>query len=78
MFRELVDRVRHQEACELLVDADTPIVDIAHRLGYSEAANFNHAFRRWTGSSPSRYRATMGARGERLIRLASKQWSADS
>lgn len=30
--------------------------DIASRLGYSDAANFRHAFARWTGKSPSEYR----------------------
>lgn len=30
--------------------------DIASRLGYSDAANFRHAFVRWTGSSPTSFR----------------------
>ena len=30
--------------------------DIASRLGYSDAANFRHAFARWTGKSPSEFR----------------------
>ncbi|MGN5643411.1 helix-turn-helix domain-containing protein, partial [Burkholderia multivorans] len=31
---------------------------IAERLGYSDAANFSHAFKRWTGKAPRQYRAT--------------------
>jgi AraC-like DNA-binding protein len=30
--------------------------EIASRLGYSEAANFRHAFARWIGRSPSDFR----------------------
>jgi AraC-like DNA-binding protein len=30
--------------------------EIAIRLGYSDAANFRHAFLRWTGRSPSEFR----------------------
>ena len=30
--------------------------EIASRLGYSDAANFRHAFRRWTFRQPSDFR----------------------
>jgi AraC-like DNA-binding protein len=30
--------------------------DIASRLGYRDAANFRHAFVRWTGKTPHEYR----------------------
>jgi AraC-like DNA-binding protein len=30
--------------------------EIGSRLGYSDAANFRHAFVRWTGKSPQEYR----------------------
>jgi AraC-like DNA-binding protein len=30
--------------------------DIAVSLGFSDAANFRHAFRRWTGKTPSEFR----------------------
>lgn len=53
---ELVDQVRRATALRLLGDADVQIHDIARAVGYSNQANFSHAFRRWTGSSPSRYR----------------------
>ena len=32
------------------------LTEISERLGFSEIANFNHAFRRWTGQSPGRFR----------------------
>jgi AraC-like DNA-binding protein len=37
-------------------DSGIPFVEIAHNLGYSDQAHFNHAFRRWAGVSPSVYR----------------------
>ncbi|MDN4601446.1 AraC family transcriptional regulator [Paenibacillus sp. F6_3S_P_1C] len=30
-------------------------------LGYSSLAHFSRQFRRWTGTSPSEYRQTMGS-----------------
>jgi transcriptional regulator GlxA family with amidase domain len=30
--------------------------DIAFALGFSDSANFRHAFRRWTGKAPQEFR----------------------
>ena len=30
--------------------------EVAERVGYSEAANFTRAFRRWTGMTPAAFR----------------------
>ncbi len=51
-YRRLVDETRLHIAQELLNHSQLPIADIAHRLGYSDPANFNRAYRRWTGRSP--------------------------
>ncbi|MCB1130901.1 MAG: AraC family transcriptional regulator ligand-binding domain-containing protein [Verrucomicrobiae bacterium] len=60
-FRELVDRIRHQEARRLLADPSVPIAGIGRHLGYPDAANFTHAFLRWTGETPSACRARLPA-----------------
>jgi len=35
---------------------DLPVTVIAARLGFATPSAFTRAFRRWTGTSPSRYR----------------------
>ena len=56
-FRELVDDVRRQRALLLIADRGLSIDDIASKLGYTETPNFTRAFRRWTGATPTAYRA---------------------
>ncbi len=56
-FRSVLDQVRETLARAYLRDTRLQIEEIAERLGYSDAANFTHAFRRWTGSAPGRFRA---------------------
>lgn len=60
-YSELLDRRRHVRALELL-RTSASIEEVAERLGYSDAANFTRAFRRWTGKSPRA--ARKAARGE--------------
>lgn len=58
-LRALGRRVRHERACAMLAGGRMPVTQVAHRLGYSDAANFTNAFRRDGGSTPSGYRARM-------------------
>jgi AraC-like DNA-binding protein len=70
-YSRLVEQERFQTALQLLADADAKVTDIALELGYADLANFSHAFHRWTGVSPSRYRRTQElpppARGSGLV-----------
>lgn len=50
-FSQLVGIQRRRRALELL-QTPASIDEIAELLGYSDAANFTRAFRRWTGQSP--------------------------
>ncbi len=56
-YRQLMNVVRRQLAEESLARTQQGVHDIARRLGYSDAANFRRAFRRWTGLSPAAFRA---------------------
>jgi AraC-like DNA-binding protein len=55
-FKRIVDQARYQAAADLLCDPHVKLIDIAHELGYSDQANFNRAFRRFTGIAPGEYR----------------------
>ena len=53
----LIDEVRRELAERELADPSVPIKSIAERVGFSEVSAFYRAFRRWTGTTPARYRA---------------------
>jgi AraC-like DNA-binding protein len=55
-YRKLRDEVRMGLAIAYLRKTQITIADIATRLGYSDEANFRHAFRRWTGKNTSDFR----------------------
>jgi AraC-like DNA-binding protein len=55
-FEHLVDITRRDEAIRLITQSSERMANVAFRLGYSEQANFNRAFRRWTGNQPRVYR----------------------
>jgi AraC-like DNA-binding protein len=55
-FEAVKDEVRYAAARELLKLGDLNIIDIALTLDYATASSFVHAFRRWSGMSPGRWR----------------------
>ena len=55
-FRKLVDEVSFEIARQLLEDTDTEILQIASSLGYSNASAFTRAFRRWSSTTPAKWR----------------------
>jgi len=58
-FCELVEQALCRRAIVRLGDHGTAITDVALELGYSDAAHFTRAFRRWTGMPPSAYRQSL-------------------
>ena len=60
-YRELLAEVRARLAIDYLRKTNMTNEEIASRLGYSDAANFRHAFIRWTGKSPSDFRIAVSA-----------------
>ena len=55
-FGEILDRLRNRLALRYLDDEHVSLKQIAWLLGYSELGAFNHAFKRWTGTSPGQMR----------------------
>jgi AraC-like DNA-binding protein len=51
-YQTLLDEFRRLLADKYLDDTQMSLVKIAERLGYSDAANFSHAYKRWTGCAP--------------------------
>jgi hypothetical protein len=62
-FQTLVEEARFGLARQLLEDTDLPLAQIAATLGYADASAFSRAFRRWSGTAPSRWRAKAHPRG---------------
>ena len=52
-FADIVDALRREMAGAYL-ERGLAIADVATLLGYSDSTAFHHAYRRWTGDSPSR------------------------
>lgn len=55
-YQEVIDTLRQEMAIDYLQTSSWSIDEIADLLGYSSAANFGRAFKKWTGQPPSEYR----------------------
>jgi AraC-like DNA-binding protein len=62
-FQELVDEGRFEIARQMLEDSAMPVSQIAAMLDYADASAFTRAFRRWSGTTPARWRATRDRAG---------------
>ena len=58
-FRSLLNEARFQVARQLLAGTRIGVTDIALTLGYSEPSGFTHAFKRWPGTAPIEWRASL-------------------
>jgi AraC-like DNA-binding protein len=56
-YRAIANETRFEIARQLLQDTEVPLGQIAAALGYSEASAFTRAFRRWSGQTPTAWRA---------------------
>ncbi|WP_329346084.1 AraC family transcriptional regulator [Vibrio natriegens] len=57
-YQQILDQVRFHLARHYLTSTQISIEDISERVGFSDSANFRHAFRKWSGCSPRQYRQT--------------------
>ena len=58
-FQRLLDETRLDMAQQLLRDTRVPVARVAAALGYGDPTVFTRAFARWTGRTPSRFRAEL-------------------
>ena len=56
-FRTIVEEMRFEIACQMLAGTTMPFIQIAAALSFSEASAFSRAFRRWSGQTPTAWRA---------------------
>jgi AraC-like DNA-binding protein len=59
-FQQVLDSTRQSLAAGYIEQSSFAITEIAYMLGFSDAANFTRAFKRWTGKSPLGFRKSLG------------------
>lgn len=55
-FNSYVNTYRFSKACELLIETDTAVTDIAMESGFQSIRSFNEIFYQMAGVSPGKYR----------------------
>ena len=56
-YQRLLDSTREELAAQYMSQMNLSVSEVAYLLGFSDCSNFSRAFHRWTGLSPSAYRA---------------------
>ncbi len=56
-YRDLVEEIRFEMARQILESSNTDIREVATILLYADQRSFIRAFRRWSGTTPARWRA---------------------
>jgi len=80
-YKELLDDTRRALALAYLSAPQHSVNEITYRLGFSSGSCFTRAFRRWTGQSPSGWRASAVRRNGKTrhsLGQSSQGLSADS
>jgi AraC-like DNA-binding protein len=62
-FSEIVERQRIEVAKAYLAEEGASLDEVAALLGYSEQTSFGRAFKRWTGTTPQKFRGSEEGRG---------------
>lgn len=56
---EYVRQLRIDAACRELLESETPLSSVAANAGFYDQSHFANTFRRYTGMTPTQYRATV-------------------
>ena len=52
----MLDQVRLELSKGYLMDDRLSLAEVAFLVGFADQSAFNHAFRKWTGDTPSRFK----------------------
>jgi AraC-like DNA-binding protein len=55
-FHVILNDVRRELACGYLKQPGVSVTEITFLLGFTDVSNFTRAFKRWTGTSPTKFR----------------------
>ncbi len=55
-YQMIKDALRRDVAVEFLTQTELPLLEVAAKVGFSEASTFHRAFKGWTGLTPGAYR----------------------
>lgn len=58
-YRKLLDEVRHELGLGYIRQSSYSVMDITYLLGFSDQSSLARSFKRWTGLSPTDYRARL-------------------
>jgi AraC-like DNA-binding protein len=61
LFNDVLDEMRFRAAKSYLAQGDIAGMEVAFLLGFAEQSSFNHAFKRWSGQTPTEYRRRVAA-----------------
>ena len=57
-YQSLVDEARREVALRLVAEGRQSLVEVAFLTGFAEQSSFTRAFKRWSGTTPRKYRET--------------------
>ena len=57
-YRAILDEHKRNRCLDMLSQTQIPVNELADVLGYAESASFLRAFKRWTGTTPKRYKSS--------------------